>query len=223
MKAALALDHHHVAAAVEHKKRLAAAAIALAGMENSSGGIVGLGGDSSVDSDVEEIVKWDCDLHATKTFLMAAMILSGCKHNSPKLDVQQKNLLDFFDQPAIDYFRLGLLQAMAFKEIKILCYAGWKTETSWKKKWTISFMTKTLHQKQHYVPYYLSIVFFLSLKYAFGIISMFFTLVRCSIILSRLFLTCLHPCFLPMSKFIKFPYVFSCLTRNVPYGKSCLL
>ncbi len=38
---------------------------------------------------------------------------------------------------------------------------------------------------------------FLSLKYAFGIISMFFTLVRCSIILSRLFLTYLHPCFLP--------------------------
>ncbi len=54
-----------------------------------------------------------------------------------------------------------------------------------------------LHQKQHYVPYYLSIVFFLSLKYAFGIISMFFTLVRCSIILLRLFLTYLHPCFLP--------------------------
>ncbi len=38
---------------------------------------------------------------------------------------------------------------------------------------------------------------FLSLKYAFGIIRMFFTLVRCSIILSRLFLTYLHPCFLP--------------------------
>jgi hypothetical protein len=53
------------------------------------------------------------------------------------------------------------------------------------------------HQKQHYVPYYLSIVFFLYLKYAFGIISMIFTLVRCSIILSRLFLTYLHPCFAP--------------------------
>ncbi len=38
---------------------------------------------------------------------------------------------------------------------------------------------------------------FLSLKYAFGIISMFFTLVRCPIILSRLFLSYLHPCFLP--------------------------
>jgi hypothetical protein len=53
------------------------------------------------------------------------------------------------------------------------------------------------HQKQHYVPYYLSIVFFLSLKYAFGVISMFFTLVRCSVILFRLFLTYLHPCFVP--------------------------
>jgi hypothetical protein len=51
-----------------------------------------------------------------------------------------------------------------------------------------------VHQKQHYVPYYLSIVFFLSLKYAFGIISTFFTFF---IILSRLFLTYLHPCFLP--------------------------
>ncbi len=57
-------------------------------------------------------------------------------------------------------------------------------------------VTPTLHQKQHYVLYYLSIVF-LSLKYAFGIISMFFTLVWCSIILSRLFLAYLHPCFLP--------------------------
>jgi hypothetical protein len=55
----------------------------------------------------------------------------------------------------------------------------------------------TIHQKQHYVPYHLSIVFLLSLKHAFGVISMFFTLVRCSIILSRLFLTYLHPCFLP--------------------------
>jgi hypothetical protein len=53
------------------------------------------------------------------------------------------------------------------------------------------------HQTQHYVPYYLSIVFVLSLNYAIGIISMFFPLVRCSIILSRLFLTYLHPCFLP--------------------------
>jgi hypothetical protein len=81
----------------------------------------------------------------------------------------------------------------------------------------------TKHQKQHYVPYYHSIVLILSLKYAFGIISMFFTLVRCSIILFRLLLTyCIHVSYL-MSKFITFLYVFSCPLRNVPYGKSCLL
>jgi hypothetical protein len=96
-----------IATAVKRKERRAAAAIALAGMVNLSGGIVDLGGDLSVDSDVEEIVKVDRDLCATKPFLMAAMILSGHKYNSPKLDVQQKNLLDFIDQPAIDYFSLG--------------------------------------------------------------------------------------------------------------------
>jgi hypothetical protein len=79
------------------------------------------------------------------------------------------------------------------------------------------------HQKQHYVPYYLSIVIILSHKYAFGIISMFFTLVRCSIVLLIFLLTyCIHVSYL-MSKFIAFLNVFSCPTRNVPYGKSCLL
>ncbi len=79
------------------------------------------------------------------------------------------------------------------------------------------------HQKQHFVPYYLSIVLILSLKYAFGIISMFFTLVRCSIILLRFILTyCIHVAYL-MSKFSAFLYVISCSTKNVPYGKSFLL
>ncbi len=79
------------------------------------------------------------------------------------------------------------------------------------------------HQKQHYVPYCLSIVLILSLKNAFWIISMLFTLVRCSIILLRLLLTyCIHVSYL-MSKFIAFLYIFSCPLRNVPYGKSCLL
>ncbi len=63
----------------------------------------------------------------------------------------------------------------------------------------------------------------LSIKYAFGIISMFFTLVRCSIVLLMFLLTyCIHVSYL-MSKFIAFLNVFSCPTRNVPYGKSCLL
>ncbi len=80
--------------------------------------------------------------------------------------------------------------------------------------------TTTPHQKQYYVPYYLSIVLILSIKYAFGIISMFFTLVRCSIILLMFLLTyCIHVSYL-MSKFIAFLNVFSCPTRNVPYGKS---
>jgi hypothetical protein len=127
------------------KGRHAEAALALTGMANSSGGIVDLGGGLSVDSDVEEIMKWACDLRASKTLLTAALILASRKYNSPKLDALQKNLLDFIDLPAIDYFRLGLLQAMAFKEIKIkIVYnAGWKTETSRKNKWTISFVTKT--------------------------------------------------------------------------------
>ncbi len=79
------------------------------------------------------------------------------------------------------------------------------------------------HQKQHYVPYYLSIVLILSIKYAFGIISMFFTLVRCSIVLLVFLLTyCIHVSYL-MSKFIAFLNIFSCPTRNVSYGKSWLL
>jgi hypothetical protein len=82
---------------------------------------------------------------------------------------------------------------------------------------------KCTHQKQHYATYYLSIVLILSIKYAFGIISMFFTLVRCSIVLLMFLLTyCIHVSYL-MSKFIAFLNIFSCPTRNVPYGKSCLL
>ncbi len=61
-----------------------------------------------------------------------------------------------------------------------------RIECDYKVGQKILVRNKGIHQKQHYVPYYLS-NFFLSLKYAFGIISMFFTLVRCSIILSRLF------------------------------------
>jgi hypothetical protein len=84
-------------------------------------------------------------------------------------------------------------------------------------------LRKLNHQKQHYVPYYLSIVLILSIKHAFGIINMFFTLVRCSIVLLMFLLTyCIHVSYL-MSKFIAFLNVFSCPTRNVPYGKSCLL
>jgi hypothetical protein len=48
-------------------------------------------------------------------------------------------------EPGINFFRLRSLQVMTFNEIKILCNDRWKTETSQqKKKWTISFATKTL-------------------------------------------------------------------------------
>jgi hypothetical protein len=117
---------NHVATTVEHKERCAATAIALAGMANLSRGIVDLGGDSSVDSDVKEIVKWDRDLSAMKTLLTSALILASCKYNSPKLDAQQTVLLDFIDHPAINYFRFGSLQAMAFKEIKPCAILGGK-------------------------------------------------------------------------------------------------
>jgi hypothetical protein len=74
-----------------------------------------------------------------------------------------------------------------------------------------------VHQKQHSVPCYLNIVLNLSLKYAFGIISMFFTLVRCSIVSLSLLLTyCIHVSYF-MTEFIAFLYVFSCPMRNVPY------
>ena len=67
----------HIAAAVKRKQRRSAATMALAGMAHLSGGIVDLIGNLSVDSDLEEIVKWDRDLRATKIFLMEALILAG--------------------------------------------------------------------------------------------------------------------------------------------------
>jgi hypothetical protein len=67
------------------------------------GGIICLGCDSSIGSDVEEIIKRDDCLQKTKTFSMAFLILAGRKYNSPLLDEQQTLLLNFVDQPADDY------------------------------------------------------------------------------------------------------------------------
>jgi hypothetical protein len=89
--------------------------------------------------------------------------------------------------------------------------------------WSTSNAFLQRHQKQHYVSYYLSIVFILSLKYAFGIISMFFTLVRCSIILSRLFYTCLHLCFLPNVQNHQISIRLLMSHEKCPIWKSCLL
>jgi hypothetical protein len=70
------------------------------------GGIIYLDtSDSSIGSDVEEIIKWDDCLRKTMTFSTAYMILVGRKYGSPLLDIQQTLSLNFVDQPAEDYCR----------------------------------------------------------------------------------------------------------------------
>ena len=102
------------------------------------GGIICLDSDSSIGSDVEEIVKWDDRLRKTKTFSTAYLILAGRKYGSPLLDKQQTH------QPVEDYFRQNTLQAKAFAEIMTICKAGWNAETSRKKKWTTRFVAENL-------------------------------------------------------------------------------
>ena len=105
------------------------------------GGIICLDcSDSSIGSDVEEIVKWDDCLQKTKTFSMAYLILVGRKYGSPLLDKQQTLLLNFVNQPVEDYFS----QAKAFAEIMTICKAGWNAEMSQKKKWTTRFVAENL-------------------------------------------------------------------------------
>ena len=110
-----------------------------------SGGIICLDcTDSSIGSDVEEIVKWDDRLRKTKTFSMAYSILVGRKYGSPLLDKQQTLLLNFVNQPVEDYFRRNSSQAKAFAEIMTICKAGWNAETLRKKKWTARFVAENL-------------------------------------------------------------------------------
>ncbi len=60
------------------------------------GGIIYLdSSDSSIGSDVEEIIKWDDCLRKTKTFSTAYQILVGRKYGSPLLGIQQTLLLNF--------------------------------------------------------------------------------------------------------------------------------
>jgi hypothetical protein len=109
------------------------------------GGIIYLdSSDCSIGSDVEEIIKWDDCLRKTKPFSTAYLILVGRKYGSPLLDEQQTLLLNFVDQPAEDYCRQNSSQAKAFGEIMTICKAGWKTETSRKKKWTACFVAEYL-------------------------------------------------------------------------------
>jgi hypothetical protein len=108
------------------------------------GGIICLDCDSSIGSDVEEVIKWEDCLRKTKTFSTAFLILSGRKYDSPLLNEQQTLLLNFVDQPAEDYCRQNSLQAKAFGEIMTICKAKWKSEMSRKKKWTACFVAEYL-------------------------------------------------------------------------------
>ncbi len=117
-------------------------------MLHSSGGIIHLDDSNAnaeeVGSDVKEVVRWDHELHKTKTFLMGFLILSGCRFDSPNLEEQQKILFNFINQPAQEYFLGRSLQAKAFEELKIACKLGWKTETSHKRKWNVRFVAEHL-------------------------------------------------------------------------------
>jgi hypothetical protein len=57
-------------------------------MSFPTGGVVNLEGDifskeGSDGSNFEEIIQWDRELHQTKTFSTALLILSGCAYNPP--------------------------------------------------------------------------------------------------------------------------------------------
>ncbi len=93
---------------------------------------------------MEEVVRWDHELHGTKTFSAGFLILSGRRFDSPSLEEHWKILLNFIDQPAHDHFLSRSPQARAFEELKIVCKLGWKNETSRKKKWNVCFVAKHL-------------------------------------------------------------------------------
>jgi hypothetical protein len=101
-------------------------------------------GNESVDSDVEEVVQWDCSLRNTKRFKTAVLILSGRKFESPNLELLQKILHLFINEPTSDYFKKKSLQATAFENIQAACKAGWKTEPMHKKKWSVHFTAEHL-------------------------------------------------------------------------------
>jgi hypothetical protein len=108
------------------------------------GGIICLDCDSSIDSDVEEVTKWYNGIRKTKKFSTAFLILSSRKYDSPLLADQQTLLLNFVDQPVEDYCCQNSSQAKAFGEIMNICKAGWKSEMSQKKKWTVHFVAENL-------------------------------------------------------------------------------
>ena len=101
-----------------------------------------LSGNESVDSDVEEVVQWDRSLSSTKTFKTAVLILSGRKFESPSLESLQ-NILHLFINTS-DYFKKKSSSATAFENIQAACKAGWKSEATRKKKWSVRFTAEHL-------------------------------------------------------------------------------
>ena len=100
---------------------------------------------NNVGSDVDEIVRWDCELLQMKTYMTAFTILvSNCKYDGPKLDEQQKLLLRFIDCPADEYFKRRSKEAKAFNELKAACKHGWKMEMSRAKVWKLRFVANKL-------------------------------------------------------------------------------
>ena len=103
-----------------------------------------LSGNESVDSDVEEVVQWDRSLRNTKTFKTAVLILSGRKFKSPTFELLHKILHLFINEPTSDYFKKKSSQATAFENIQATCKAGWKSEATHKKKWSVRFTAEHL-------------------------------------------------------------------------------
>jgi hypothetical protein len=91
-----------------------------------------------------EVVQWDCSLSSTKTFKTAVLILSGRKFESPNLESLQKILHLFINEPTSDYFKKKSSHATAFENIQAACKAGWKSEATCKKKWSVRFTAEHL-------------------------------------------------------------------------------
>ena len=79
-----------------------------------------------------------------KIFKMAVFILSGRKFESPNLESLQKILHLFINEPTSDYFKKKSLHATAFENIQAACKAGWKSEATRKKKWSVRFTAEHL-------------------------------------------------------------------------------
>ena len=86
-----------------------------------------------------EVVQWDCSLNSTKTFKMAVLIFSGRKFKSPNLESLQKILHLFINEPTSDYFKKKSSHSTAFENMQAACKAGWKSEATRKKKWSVRF------------------------------------------------------------------------------------